>query len=308
MPQAASRTAFPLAAFAAALLAALVLAPGRAEAGISSCTVESSGIAFSAYNSQTKDAVDGTGTITVSCSGDGATNSLSINLTGGHLNSCTSRQMRNPAANGLNYQIFREATRVNNFCDGGSRLDFNMDLSATGSQTRVFTMYGRVLPAQNPVYSTAAYTDTLAISVKRGGNTVASTSTTISGSVAAICSVSAGTLGFGSYSGSVVDAVATVTVNCSNGAPYQVGMGGGASPSGSLRRMAGPAGNYLAYQLYANALRTIAWGDGSAQLGPRRGGTGSGAAQSLAVYGRVPAGQSPAAGSYADSVVVTVEY
>jgi spore coat protein U-like protein len=289
------------------LLCALVLAPGRAEAGISSCSVSSSGIVFSPYDSQTKAAVDGTGTITVTCTGDGGSNNLSLNITGGNTGSCTSRQMRS-GANGLDYQIFREASRANAFCDSGGRLDFNMDFTTGATQTQTFTMFGRVLSGQNPLYTVAAYTDSVTIAVKRGGSTQATTTATITGSVAAICSVSAGTLGFGAYSGAAVNATAAVSVNCSNGAGYQVGMGGGSNQSGSSRRMAGPSASRLAYELYSDPARVTPWGDGSAQLGSRRSGTGSGGAQSLTVYGRIPAGQSPAAGSYSDSVVVTIEY
>jgi len=37
-------------------------------------------------------------------------------------------------------------------------------------------------------------------------------------------------------------------------------------------------------------------------------GTGTGAAQNLTVYGRIPASQFPGAGSYSDTVVVTLTY
>lgn len=302
-----ARIGFSLAAFAAALFGGMILAPARADAAVSSCSVQSSGIIFSAYDSQTRAAVDGTGTITVRCTGDGASNTLSLNITGGNVGGCGTREMRN-LGNPLSYQIFRDAARILSWCDGAARLDFNIDFSSGSTQTMTFTMFGRVLSGQNPVYSTTAYTDTLTVAVKRGGNTLASASASISGTVAAICSVSAGTLGFGSYSGQEVNASAAISVNCSNGASYQVGMSGGASQSGSSRRMAGPAGALLAYELYRDAARTLPWGDGSAQLGGRLGGTGSGAVQSLTVHGRIPAAQTPAAGSYSDSVVVTVEY
>ena len=302
-----SRIGFALAAFAAALLVALTVSPGRAEAAVSSCSVSSNGIVFSPYDTQTKAAVDGTGTITVTCTGDGSSNSLSLNITGGNGGSCTSRQMRS-GSNGLNYQIYREASRVNAWCDGSLRLDINMDFTTGATQTRTYTMYGRVLSGQNPAYTTSAYSDTLTVTVKKGGGTIASSSFTVSGSVAAICSVSAGTLGFGAYSGATLDAAAAVSVNCSNGAPYRIAMGGGSSQSGSARRMAGPSGNHLTYALYADSARAVPWGDDSPELGARRASTGSGAGQSLYVYGRIPAGQSPAPGSYSDSVTVTIEY
>jgi spore coat protein U-like protein len=294
------------AAFAAALLCALLLAPAPAAAAISSCSISSAGIAFSAYNSQTKAAVDGVGTIVVTCSGDGASNSLSLNLTGGSTGSCSSRQMRS-GTNALSYQIYQDSGRASAFCDAGNRLDINMDFTTGTSQTRTYTMYGRVTSGQNPVYG-ASFTDQLTVALKRGGSTIASSTATMTSSVAAICTVTAGTLGFGAYNGTAAAlAAASVSVNCSSGAAYQVGLDAGVNASGTTRRMAGPAAARLSYELYSNSVRTLAWGDGSA-LGARVAGTGSGSAQSLTVYGRIPAGQLVAAGSYTDSVVVTVEY
>lgn len=294
-------------ALAAMLALSLVLAPGRAEAAVA-CTVTSTGITFSPYNTQTKAAVDGTGTISVTCTGDGS-NALSLNITGGNVSGCpTNRQMRRSTAS-LNYHIYRDAARTQLWCDGSSRLDFDVNFATPGSQTLTFPMYGRVNSGQNPAYGTTAFSDSLTVAVKRGGSTIASMNAMpVSSMVAAICSVSAGTLGFGSYSGTAVDSTASISVNCSSGASYQVSLSGGSNQSGSARRMAGPASSFLSYQLFRDALRTTPWGDGSADLGGRAGGTGSGAAQSLTVYGRIPAGQNPAAGSYSDSVVVTVEY
>jgi spore coat protein U-like protein len=293
-------------AFAAMLASTLVFVPATASAGVFNCSVSSTGLVFSSYNTQTKAAVDGTGTISVTCSGD-STNTLSLNLTGGHLNSCTSREMRS-GTNPLAYQIFQTATRTTTFCDGGSKLDIAFDFPAgTTRMTRDYVMYGRVTANQNPVFA-ANFTDTLAITLKRGGNNLANGTATISGSVSPICSVSAGTLGFGTYNGSAaVLSTATVSVNCSNGGAYQVSLGAGGNANAATRRMAGPSSSFLAYELYRDSSRSLAWGDGAA-YGTRVSGTGSGSAQSLVVYGRIPAGQNVAAGSYSDSVVVTVEY
>lgn len=295
------------AVFAAALLCALVLAPQRAEAA-SNCSLSTAGIAFSPYDAQTKTAVDGAGTISVTCNGSG-TDTLSLNITGGNTavsSACTASRNMKSGANTLSYILYRDAARTQPFCDGTNRMDITLNFT-TSPQTFIIPFYGRVSGNQNPVYAASGYSDTLTVTLKNGGNSLASTTMPVTGSVAANCTVSAGTLGFGSYSGSQVNATASVSVNCSNGAAYQVGMSGGSNLNGTTRRMAGPLSSFLTYQLYSNSLRTVAWGDGSA-LGARVSGTGSGAAQTLTVYGRIPAGQSPAAGSYSDSVVVTVEY
>ena len=299
-----------LAGLAGLVAAALVVAPGRAEAaGASNCSLSTSGIAFSPYDSLAQTQVDGVGTITVTCNGSGS-DALSLNITGGNTpvsSACANSRQMKSGANVLNYRLFRDAARTSPFCDGTNRMDVILNFT-TSPQSFTFNFYGRVTTPQNPVYSASGYSDSLTVSLKNGGSTLASTTLPVSGSVAANCSVSAGTLGFGSYSGAQVNSSATVSVNCSNGAPYQVSLGGGSNQSGSTRRMAGPLSSYLNYELFRDSARTLAWGDGSAQLGSRQSGTGSGNAQSLTVYGRIPAGQSPAAGSYSDSVVVTVEY
>jgi spore coat protein U-like protein len=299
-----------LLAAAAATASALLLAPGRAEAAITSCSVSTSGVAFSPYNGQTKSAVDGTGTITVTCSGSGSNNAAALHITGGSANSCTARVMKN-GVNDLGYQIYRDAARTSNFCAGTDRLNLSFTFAGV-PVTQTITMYGRVASMQNPAYTTTPYTDSLTVTLRQGttssGAVLGVTTPSISGSVAANCTVSAGSLGFGTYNTTTAaTATATVTVNCSNGASYQVGLGGGSNLNGSTRRMAGPAGARLSYDLYSNSGRTIAWGDGTA-LGAKVSGTGSGASQGLVVYGRIPAGQLPTPGSYADSVVVTVDY
>jgi spore coat protein U-like protein len=291
--------------FAAMLALSLVLLPGSASAGINSCSVQSSGMVFSSYDTQTRAAVDGTGTITVTCTGDGASNSLSLNITGGNNGACSPRQMRS-GANNLNYTIFQNAGRTLNFCDGASRFDINMDFSTGATQTRTYTMFGRVASGQNPAFG--SYSDSVSISLKRGGSTIAGTTAAISGTVSPICSVTAGTLGFGTYTNSAAAlAAASVTVNCSSGGAYQVSLGAGSWASGGSRRMAGPASSFLSYQLFQDSARTVAWGDGAAH-GARVSGTGSGSNQVLTVFGRIPAGQTAVPGTYTDSVVVTVEY
>ena len=294
-------------AFALLLLSTLVH-PAATEAAITGCSVSSSGIVFSPYDSQTKAAVDGAGTISVTCTGSGTTNTVSLTLTGGNGGTCTGRRMTS-GANNLTYQVYRNAGRSNAFCDGSNRLTFNISFAAGSPQTVVQTMYGRVTAAQNPVYS-PSYTDSLAVTLRSGttGPVLATTTAPISGSVAPICTVTAGTLGFGSYVQTAASlSTALVTVNCSNGAPYQIGLGGGLNLLGTTRRMAGPGAERLSYELYSDSGRTIAWGDGGA-LGARVAVTGNGANQARTVYGRIPAGQAPAPGSYADTVVVTVEY
>lgn len=64
----------------------------------------------------------------------------------------------------------------------------------------------------------------------------------------------------------------------------------------------------LAYNLYLDAGRTVIWGDGtggSSLHGPIRPNQGT---NTIWVYGRVPARQNVSAGSYSDTLTVTIVY
>jgi len=140
-----------------------------------------------------------------------------------------------------------------------------------------------------------------------GGSAMAATtgtSFTVSATVVASCSVSATNLAFGSYTGSSnLDQTSTVSVTCTNGTDYSVALNDGANASGSTRRMLSGGSNYLSYEMYSDAGRSTVWNAATPVTG-----TGSGVAQSLTVYGRVPSGQNVPAGSYSDTVQVTVTY
>lgn len=153
------------------------------------------------------------------------------------------------------------------------------------------------------------------IAVMLPGIAVAANSTTtfeVSATVADHCDVSATNLAFGSITpvtNTNNDITSTVTVTCSNGTSYNVGLNTGLNASGSTRRMSdgGATPNYLTYEMYSNSGRTSIWGNtvGTDTVA----GTGNGTDQALTVYGRVPSGQQTVpTGSYTDTVTVTVTF
>jgi spore coat protein U-like protein len=299
-----------LVAVAAMLAAALALGPAPAAATITAntCSITSTGLTFSPYDSVNKNAVDGTGTLTVTCGGSG-NNTLTMGLTIGGGASCAGRRMAS-GANLLSYRIFRESARTNDWCDTSTtRVSFAMNFpSGTTTRTVNVTMYGRIPLGQNPAVG-SNYLDTLTATLRSGTTQLAQNiNIPIRGSVPAMCSVSTVALDFGSYTTTAAAlGSAAVTVSCTLTATYQVGLGPGGNSNAAGRRMASPSGSLLAYSLYRDSPRTLLWGDGTT-FGGRLAGTGSGANQALNVYGTIPAGQVPPAGSYGDSVVVTVEY
>jgi spore coat protein U-like protein len=140
----------------------------------------------------------------------------------------------------------------------------------------------------------------------------ASGSLATSATVTANCTVSTSALAFGnvdSTSASNVDATGGLTITCTNGSAWaaSAGVGGGSGASYADRRMTA-GGNLLSYNIYTSAARTTVWGDGTGSTATL-GGTGTGSAQSVTVYGRVGGGQSTVPiGSYADTVSVTITY
>jgi spore coat protein U-like protein len=287
---------------------ALVLAPSPAAATVSSCsTMTTTGLAFSPYVAS-PNPVDGAGSITITCTGSGATNSLNITLSNGSSGACPGRRMA-MGANRLNYDIFQDAGRITPWCAGaGNRLNFNLDFSTGANQTRTFTLYGRMPGNQNPPYGTT-YSDSLTANLRTSTGTSLKTVTVpITGSISPVCSASTTPLAFGSYVPTAASlGTGTVTVTCTNTAPYQISLGAGANADVASRRMAGPSSGRLSYTLYSNAARTTLWGDGTT-FGSKVSATGTGGAQARTVYGTIPAGQAPTPGNYSDSVLVTVEY
>jgi spore coat protein U-like protein len=140
----------------------------------------------------------------------------------------------------------------------------------------------------------------------------ASGSLATSATVTANCTVSTSALAFGnvdSTSASNVDATGGLSITCTNGSAWtaSAGVGAGSGASYANRRMTAGS-DLLNYNIYTSAARTTVWGDGTASTGTI-GGTGSGSAQSITVYGRIAGGQTGVpVGSYADTVAVTVSY
>jgi spore coat protein U-like protein len=132
------------------------------------------------------------------------------------------------------------------------------------------------------------------------------------------CGVSAVAVNFGAYnplSGSPTVATGTVTVSCTATVlglleSWTVALNSGNSVGFSPRQLAnGPS--TLNYNLYTSAAYSSIWGDGS--------GTTSVISDSqfvavgtttthYTVYGRIPAGQDAAAGTYVDTIMVTLNY
>jgi spore coat protein U-like protein len=70
--------------------------------------------------------------------------------------------------------------------------------------------------------------------------------------------------------------------------------------------MSGPGANRLKYSLFSDSARTTNWGDTVGR--DTVPATGTGAAQTFRVFGRIPASQPLPPGGYADTITVTLTF
>ena len=155
------------------------------------------------------------------------------------------------------------------------------------------------------------YTDTVTAILDSGG--ITTRTFTVMVTVPAECTVSTTPVVFGNYdpigthATTALDSTGTVEVYCTRGTNVTVSLGTGLSPAAPSRRMQGPGGSLLTYNLFTTAARTVVWdttnmqaGTSTSRLLPISGG--------MTVFGRVTAGQDPAVGAYTDTVQATVNY
>lgn len=129
---------------------------------------------------------------------------------------------------------------------------------------------------------------------------------TLAGSAHAACTIfTAVGPAFGTYdtlSSAPLDAAGTISYQCSPPKPT-VQISTGSSGSYSARTMRSGAAT-LRYNLYLDAARTMVWGDGSTGTFTDSPNPGN-VTRSIPVYGRIPANQDAAAGSYSDTILVS---
>jgi spore coat protein U-like protein len=145
------------------------------------------------------------------------------------------------------------------------------------------------------------------------GTASAATTTTslaVSANVIGTCTVSTAGLAFGTYDPAQptdLTQTATISTTCTTGIAYDIGLDAGTGAGATVaNRLMTSGGNTLAYGLYSDSGHTTNWGNtvGTDTVAA----TGTGAAQTATVYGKITAGTPAVLGSYADSVLVTVTY
>lgn len=287
----------------AALLLMIVPAVAHAAAGV--CTFQSTGIAFGEFSGS---AVNTSGTITITCTGGSGNNNVNIRINAGTGSTSFTTRVLTSGANHLSYQLYTDAAHTLIFGDGsgGSRqITVPINYVSGVAPPRTVTFYA-VLPAQ-AVPPPGTYSSTITITAA-GGGASGTGSFTVTARVPPLCSTTANNLNFGAYGGVQLDGTSTLSVTCTAGFPYNIGLNQGVAPGATVttRKMTGPGGALLAYGLFQDPGRTTNWGNtvGTDAVAS----TGTGVAQAFTVYGRIPASQFPAAGSYQDTITVTLTF
>jgi len=253
------------------------------ESAAQTCSLTVSTLNFGTY---TGTLLNGTATGRVTCSGGW---DIPMDAGTGAGATVTNRKMTGPLGATLNYALFRDSARTENWGN-------TTDTELTGTGHANITVYGQIAATQYVISGT--YTDTIH---------TATTSFTVTATIVATCTISAGALSFGVYAGTTSNATSTMIVNCTKNAPYYVGLNAGTATGATVTSRKMTSGTHtLNYSLYSNSTRTTNWGNtvGTDTLA----GAGTGANQSLTVYGQIPGGQTLFPGSYSDTITATVTY
>jgi spore coat protein U-like protein len=165
-------------------------------------------------------------------------------------------------------------------------------------------------PARTTIHN-ALVIALLSVSMAGASAQAATTSSTfnVTATVNNACTVSGTTLAFGAYDPTSVtnlDATSTVSVLCTADALYKIGLDKGLHGGNTTSRQLTNGVDSLNYALYRDASRTLNWGE---NLGVDTvDDTGTGTTQSFTVYGRIAASQNVQAGSYTDTITISVNF
>lgn len=290
-----------------------------------SCSASMSDVNFGNVDPQSS-RTDTTGTLAYSCTNNDhgpRTIALCFSLLGQETDP---RSMADGAGDALQFQLYTDPARTQpwgNMGFGTQVQGFLLKVASGQTSSASATIQARVLGGQTSAVP-GAYTDFFLpgyfrFTTHAGGGTPASCLDSgdfglfngfrTTAQVTAQCTVSAATLDFGTVGllAGAVPGTSTISVQCASGTPYDVGLDAGLNGGGNInaRRMVLGA-NSIAYQLYRDPGRTLVWGNTVDT--DTVAGTGNGNAQSLAVYGSVPTQPTPPAGTYNDTITVTVTY
>lgn len=319
------------------LLLALALCALHGAARADTCTATMTDVAFGTQSTIGATDAYASGTLTVTCSWTlltGIPPLLLLPNVAICANFNTTNRVMSNGGNTIAFELYRDISFAPAAVWGGpsvpsapTPISFTMGgLLAIGSISSSYTVYGKIPAAAIQGAATNGGADTtytaslagninfsfqgalVAIPCTSSGNSAAfsfAARTTVSNN----CVINTDPLAFGSQGvlRSDVRTTAAMRVLCTNGNPYRIALNGGSVANNpAARKMRSASSATIDYRISAT-LDGPVWGDGSngtAMLD----GTGSGALQTLTLYGRVPAQTTPAPGDYKDTVMATIYF
>jgi spore coat protein U-like protein len=140
-----------------------------------------------------------------------------------------------------------------------------------------------------------------------------STTFQVTANVLENCTITAGDLDFGNLTiDTDATAQSTITVRCTSGTDYTVNLSSGGSGNVLDREMSGAGAVTVHYNLFTDLTHLQIWGDGQGGTFNNGGlGAGMANAQSLTVYGQLPANLNAGqveADNYSDTITATIVY
>ena len=297
------------------------------------CVANASNISFGSLGVGSLSGATSTGSIYEGCSGGWATrgNLTTCNAIGAGANSVSqaNRTMTNGSYS-ISYNLYSNSAMTTAYAYPGADTFYIPYSTASGGFTTT-TTYAKILSAPAGL-APGTYTDSYSANTQAwinfdtwnttfpqitcGYNNLyagAIPTFTASVTVLASCSIAAANMNFGAQTvlTANIDTTAALSVTCTTTTPYTISLGPGSGTGATTtnRSMTGAAGS-IAYRLYQDAGRSVNWGNNPppAANADTISGVGTGSAQSLTVYGRVPPQTTPKQGAYSDTVIVTLTY
>jgi spore coat protein U-like protein len=159
----------------------------------------------------------------------------------------------------------------------------------------------------------ATITSTVAIFSVPASAATTTTTFLVNATVTNTCIAAAAPLAFGAYnttSSTATNGTATVTVTCTTGSAYNVGLDAGTATGATVtaRKLTGAVNttSHITYDLFRDSGRTLNWGNTVGTDTVSQTATVTPAI--LTVYGLIPASQNVVTDTYADTITVTVTY
>jgi spore coat protein U-like protein len=289
-------------------------------AGVLACSVSMTNVAFGSIDVLPGAAFSTNAQLKITCSG------LSILPT--EVDVCVAFpapwKMTGPSGSALNYQLLGPPPATNPWSNTavipvpvtGSFFSFGGSVTINVGATLLANQQGAVPGAYTQTVSgiTATY-DAISVGVSSctGGLILPALTTTFAYTATATvlksCNVSATNLNFGVFGNlrAAIPGQSGLSVQCSNGAGYSIGLNGGnAGAADPTQRKMTSGANAITYGLYQDSASTLPWGS---NVGANVvNGTGTSVLQPYSVYGLVPIQATPPPGTYTDNIVVSVTY